>query len=654
MKYQLFFFLLASLPSFAQEQKAYWPKQLKLEGYTITIYRPEAEHFENNILDARSAFSVFDGEHLPVFGAMWFRARVLTDVKNNKVSFTGIRMMDASIHGADAQTIQQLQKLIAEAAPTWRFNSDLKKFYAALQPLLSKNEYGEQLLHKPPEIYYAQKPTILVFIDGTPVLENIEGSELYQVVINTPHLIVRSSSDNHFYLRGGDWWYTATAVTGPWQAIETPPSFISRLVDNADKLSPEEKKPKEKTGRHPALIVTDEPAILIQTNGMPEMKPLCDNIMEITNSEDAILFDTDASEYYILASGRWYKTASLKNGPWTFVMPENLPPSFKNIPKETPVSHVRMSVPGTPEAIAAALNNSIPQTAIVDRQKATMQVEYDGEPQFEPIRGTSLKYAVNTAGSVIMDKNGSCYAVDQAVWFTAANPMGPWGVADHFPEEVKNIPPDCPVYNIKFVQIYDYSPELVYVGYTPGYLGQFLYHGIMVYGTGYKYKSWHGNKYYAKPFTYGYGAKKKQQKAPNISFYASTGYPGMAYGYPYGGWGYGYGGYWPYYGYGMGSVAAYRQYYYQGQQAAVDFSEFQPQQKPLDPVNIYNNRAVGIVKTETVQRSDPMKVAVPDAHSPKDMYVDDEGHLYRQDQYGKWFKENGSDWEEMQGTPKMD
>ena len=58
-----------------------------------------------------------------------------------------------------------------------------------------------------------------------------------------------------------------------------------------------------------------------------------------------------------------------------------------------------MNVAGTPQAKEAVLENSIPQTATIDRKKATTKVEYAGEPKFEKIADTDLEYAVNT-GSV--------------------------------------------------------------------------------------------------------------------------------------------------------------------------------------------------------------------------------------------------------------
>jgi hypothetical protein len=93
-------------------------------------------------------------------------------------------------------------------------------------------------------------------------------------------------------------------------------------------------------------------------------------------------------------------------------------------------------------------------------------------------------------------------------------------VADSIPKEIETIPPDSPVYNVKYVHIYDSTPDTVYTGYTPGYQGSYVYGDTVVYGTGYAYPAWTGAYYFPWPITWGF--------APIYDPY-------------YGGWGFGWG-----------------------------------------------------------------------------------------------------------------
>ena len=86
----------------------------------------------------------------------------------------------------------------------------------------------------------------------------------------------------------------------------------------------------------------------------------------------------------------------------------------------------------------------------------------------------------------------------------AAKPTGPWQVADTIPEdEINKIPPSSPVYNTTYVEVYESTPEVVYVGYRPGYMWSFPYYGVPVYGTGWYYPPYWGSYYYPRPPTWG-------------------------------------------------------------------------------------------------------------------------------------------------------
>jgi hypothetical protein len=56
---------------------------------------------------------------------------------------------------------------------------------------------------------------------------------------------------------------------------------------------------------------------------------------------------------------------------------------------------------------------------------------------------------------------------------------------------------------VRYVYVYDSTPDVVYVGYTPGYMGAFLSDGVVVFGTGWSYPSWIGEDYFGAPWTWG-------------------------------------------------------------------------------------------------------------------------------------------------------
>ena len=150
------------------------------------------------------------------------------------------------------------------------------------------------------------------------------------------------------------------------------------------------------------------------------------------------------------------------------------------------------------------MDAQIPQTSAINRQDTKLEVTYDGSPTFEAIPGTDIEYATNSPQSVLKVGN-RYYACDQAVWFVSNSPTGPWEVSDHRPPEVEQIPPESPVYNTKYVHVYHSTPQVVYVGYTPGYVGCYVWGPTVVYGTGFYYPPWVGPVYYyPRPVTWGF------------------------------------------------------------------------------------------------------------------------------------------------------
>src|SRR5262249_42586192 len=148
----------------------------------------------------------------------------------------------------------------------------------------------------------------------------------------------------------------------------------------------------------------------------------------------------------------------------------------------------------------ADIANSIPQTAEVNREEATYQSNYDGDPQFQDVPDTTLQYAVNSPTPVIRVDPTTYYAVQGGVWFTGAAPIGPWVVATAVPPVIYTIPAACPIHYVTYVRIYRYSPTVVWVGYTPGYLGTcYSPWGTVVYGTGWYYRPWIGSYWYGAP-----------------------------------------------------------------------------------------------------------------------------------------------------------
>ena len=480
-----------------------WPKEIKTSAAKITVYQPQPLSFKNNKLECMAAVSIVEsGKSDPVFGSFWAEGMMSTNRDTRVVSLESLNINNIKFPGiTDANLIKKYASLIENDAARWDLDMALDDLLATLESNQTEQNLSEKLSVDPPSIIFKNKYSVLVTIDGEPIWQK-DNATGFDRVVNTPFTIIKQSYS--LYLYGGGFWYSASRLDGPWSPMTSVPKSLS-AIDKAMKKSEKENDVVNPTV--PAqIVISYEPAELIQSNGKAEFAPLeGTGLLYITNSDDAIFMHIDSQKYFVLISGRWYRAGNL-SGPWEYTAADALPSDFAQIPADSDMSDVLASVAGTEEAREAVLDAQIPQTAKVDRNSARATVEYDGNPRFEAVDGTQMSYAVNTSSSVIKAE-GMYYVVEDGVWFVSSNPNGPWEVATMRPQAVSQIPPSSPVYNVKYVYIYDVTPQYVYMGYTPGYLGTYIYGPVVVYGTGYHYRPWYGSYYYARPYTWGFNMR---------------------------------------------------------------------------------------------------------------------------------------------------
>lgn len=358
----------------------------------------------------------------------------------------------------------------------------------------------------PPAIVFAFEPTIMVHVDGKPVLRAMQTPGV-QRVVNTRALLLRSG--NAYYLRAGGRWLTTASLSGRWAVAGAAPANVTQALAEAtgQKLADPMDKPSDdvaallRAGRAPVIVVRSDAAELIAVSGEPKFAPIAGTTLAYVANTPADVFVTANTNWYILLSGRWFVAPSAK-GPWTYVAPDRLPADFVRIPADSPKAAVLASVAGTPQAKAAVASNSVPQTATVNRKQAQFAAAYDGNPDFVVVPGTALTYARNAAVPVIRVDASHYYAVSNGVWFVASSPRGPWVVATSVAPAIYTIPASSPLHYVTYVRVYGVSGDSVRVGYTPGYYGVVSTGAVVVYGTGYRCTAWVGSVWYGCPATY--------------------------------------------------------------------------------------------------------------------------------------------------------
>ena len=548
-----------------------WPRKASRGDETITMYQPQVEAWEGDEVRAYAALAlVSKTKKTTKYGVVWFTARTEVDKVNRQVTLDDFQITKVKFPALEAREAEY-QAFLQAKLPGKSKVIALDRLEAALGASDSKQAGVEALEvnNDPPKVIFATKPSLLILIDGPPKYRDVGGTDL-RLMLNTRTTILLDTKKKEYYLSVMDGWLQAPdLVAGPWSYVAEVPDDVKEISEGVAEnqkaeapggSSPRSLKQANKEGKIPFIYVTVGPAELLVTKGPPEFEIIPDIELEYVKNTTANIFrDTKKLDYYILLAGRWFRSKSLESGPWEFIDGKNLPEKFAAIPESNPKAGVLVSVPGTGPAKEALIANSIPQTAAITRSQARLEVKYDGEPQFKIIADTDLQYAVNSATPVIRIDDKNYYAVENAVWFVGMTPVGPWAVATSVPAVIYSIPPSSSLHYVTYVKVYRSTPDVVYVGYTPGYYGTVVSSttSTVVYGTGWYYPPYVGSSWYGAPYTYGVGVASTWSSGTGWSITIGVGYiHGYPYYYPWWGpwgyygpccwgpaWGYGFGGY---------------------------------------------------------------------------------------------------------------
>jgi uncharacterized membrane protein YgcG len=486
-----------------------WPREYTVGDAEVILYQPQIEGWQNDVVKARFAVGIkTKGAKAAAYGSCRFIAETMTNHEARVVTLFNTVIQDVKFPGdEDARFAKYIESIV----PDRPIAVSLDRLLAGLpeEDILTENTPVTELKTQVPKLFLSTGPAALVVFDGAPIFKPIAGTGL-DAAVNTPWPVLRTSGKDAptFLLNSGNVWVTADKLDGDWKPASTAPAGIAKIP--ADHPLAKIKEGKVVPAKTPVadVIVSEEPAELIVIDGKPKLRSVASlPLLQVSNTGSALFFNTDEAIYYALISGRWFAAMELK-GPWGYVPFDALPEAFAKIPEDDAAAFVLASVPGTRAADEAVKEAQIPEKAPVSRKTPpTVTVEYDGEPKFEPIEGTTMTYATNTSYDVIYAED-KYYCCHNGVWFVATAPVrAAWALATAVPKIIFGIPPRYPVYRCTFVRVYDVTDDAIVYGYTAGYRGVYVAAaGVIAYGTGYYYRPWvSAGAYYGHAWTYGAG-----------------------------------------------------------------------------------------------------------------------------------------------------
>jgi hypothetical protein len=478
-----------------------WPRLIPCpSGATMILYQPQLLSWQ----DQRQLVAMCAVSYTPKgatkadLGTIRLESATSTSVEERMVNLVKVDVTSMNFQSLEKLETQEVLAEIKKSLPKENMLVALDRILAAADSSMLSAK-SVKINTEPPPIFYSTKDAILVQFDGEPIFVPIETTSL-NYVVNTNWDVFKDANTHLFLLRNDTYWIQSADLK-TWEPVQKLPEGFEKLANDDNWKDVKANIPGKKIskGKMPVVFVSKTPAELILIDGSPKFEQVKPTKLRWIKNTESDLFRYDGKNkkktYYVLLSGRWFRTDDPEKAPWTFAT-NDLPDDFPNIPRDHERARVLSSVPGTAEAAQAILLASVPRTAQVDAKNLKPpDVKYDGNPTFKPIPGTSVSYAENSPFDVL--KVGDTYYLCfQAVWFKSSSPAGPFTVATQVPPEIYTIPADSPAQHVTYVTVIDDDDDYPTYGYTAGYVGVSIAFGCAMWGTGYYYPPYyHGGMY---------------------------------------------------------------------------------------------------------------------------------------------------------------
>ncbi|PYI99208.1 MAG: hypothetical protein DMF00_11425, partial [Verrucomicrobia bacterium] len=353
----------AGAPASAQSGNSAWPREKYSNGTRLIVYQPQVDDWTNfQDLSWRMAISLTPKTGKTAVGVVEMKGNTNIDNVAKLVTITNPEITGTYFPSLDKATAEKMEQLFKTFVPP-TFSISLHNLIASTP----KKEVpaGVQLNNEPPKIFVGFQPSILLSVNGEPVLSEVPNTNL-KFVVNTQWPLFFDESNSTYYLAVGQQWLMANSLEGQWSATKKLPPDFSKVPQDKQwsalkQFIPPAANPK---GATPNVFYSDKPAEVILFDGPPVYAQIPDTQLEYaTNTNSVVFVYKPTGQFYYLTAGRWF-SASDPQGPWTYATPD-LPADFAKIPPSSPASAILATVPGTEEAKDAVLLAQVPTTMTV-------------------------------------------------------------------------------------------------------------------------------------------------------------------------------------------------------------------------------------------------------------------------------------------------
>src|SRR4029078_12220320 len=202
-----------------------WPREKYSNGTRLIIYQPQVDDWKNfQDLSWRMAVSITPKSGKTVLGVVEMKGNTNIDNVAKVATITNPQVTCTDFPSLDNATKEKMDQLFKTFVPP-TFSISLYHLIASTPK--KEPPAGVQLKNDPPKIFVGYRPSILLSVNGDPVLSVVPNTNL-QFVVNTEWPLFLDESASTYYLAVGQQWLTATKLDGQWSPTKKLPPEMSK------------------------------------------------------------------------------------------------------------------------------------------------------------------------------------------------------------------------------------------------------------------------------------------------------------------------------------------------------------------------------------------------------------------------------------------
>src|SRR6476620_4239868 len=269
-----------------QSSDSSWPREKYSNGTRLIIYQPQVDDWKNfQDLSWRMAISIAPKSSKAVLGVVEMKGNTSIDNVAKLVVISNPQVTGTYFPSLDKASAEKMEQLFKTFVPS-TFSISLHSLIASTPK--KEAPAGAQLNNDPPKIFVGYRPSILLSVNGEPVLSEVPNTSL-KFVANTQWPLFFDAGNSIYYLAVGQQWLASNSLAGQWSATKKLPPEMSKVPQ--DKQWSALKKfipPSAKSGGvTPDVFYSDKPAEVILFDGQPVYTQIPDTQLEYATNTNS-------------------------------------------------------------------------------------------------------------------------------------------------------------------------------------------------------------------------------------------------------------------------------------------------------------------------------------------------------------------------------